>query len=999
MSNSQAPKSAKPSKVSTLPPPSNPLKPSSVSSHLAMVELKQRILTSLSKLSDRDTYQIAVEDLEKTIQSLSPDSLPMFLNCLFDSSNDPKQAVKKESLRLLSVLCNCHGELAASHLTKIIAHIVKRLKDSDSGVKDACRDSIGVLSGQYLKGESGGNMVGLFVKPLFEAMGDQNKGVQSGAATCMAKMVECASDPPLAAFQKLCPRIFKLLNNQNFMVKASLLSVVASLSQVGAIPTQSLEALLLSIHECLGSTDWATRKAAADALSSLALHSSNLIADRTASTITLLEGCRFDRMKPVRDSMTEALQLWKKIAGEGEEGAADDQKALSRDGDNVQSDESSEKNGSKNPSAGDKSTLTSDSVSEGKGGSVIDKAVVILKKKAPALTDRELNPEFFQKLETRGSDDLPVEVVVPRRYLNSSNLKREEESKTNDPATKRRLSGVGNNQSDDFHTYSSSKNRNIERGAAGVGDKWPEKKVNGNNLRQRTTDADDRIDVIQREPSGNRLGFSKVDEQPEGSFINKKGSWLAIQRQLVQLERQQAHLMNMLQDFMGGSHDSMVTLENRVRGLERIVEDMARDLSLSSGRRGGNFKSAFEGSYNRPLGKYNGFSDYGSKFSGRIPFVQTDGIVPGVRGRGTSWRSEKPDDCDFPAFGASRNGQVASRRSPASSNRDSRSPKSDHESGQFGGGRRGWDKGPGPVRLGEGPSARSVWQASKDEATLEAIRVAGEDGVTSQSGRVPELAAEAVGDDIVGPERDPVWTSWSNAMHALQVGDMDSAYAEVLSTGDDPLLIKLMDRSGPIVDQLSNEIANEALQAIVQFLMEQDLFDICLSWIQQLVEVVLENGPNALGIPMELKKELLLNLHEASSTMDPPENWEGVKSWTGEIHGRVVCDVCADSSIGPEDHVLEGAEVAILCITKSGEVVNYQAFTNTKGLYTVAETMPESDRWDACLARPISSFHDHCNHLGNNSTGIKFAYNRPSGHFHTIRPFVYRPSTAPTYCI
>ncbi|XP_039006153.1 TORTIFOLIA1-like protein 1 [Hibiscus syriacus] len=96
-------------------------------------------------------------------------------------------------------------------------------------------------------------------------------------------------------------------------------------------------------------------------------------------------------------------------------------------------------------------------------------------------------------------------------------------------------------------------------------------------------------------------------------------------------------------------------------------------------------------------------------------------------------------------------------------------------------------------------------------------------------------------------------------MHALQVGDMDSAYGEVLSTGDDLLLIKLMDRSGPMVEQLSNEIANEALHAIVQFLMEQDLFDICLSWIQHLVEVVLENGPDALAIPMELKKELLLH--------------------------------------------------------------------------------------------------------------------------------------------
>ncbi|OMO80603.1 Armadillo-like helical [Corchorus capsularis] len=887
MSNSQAPKSTRPSKASALPPPSsNPPKPSSLSSHLAMVELKQRILTSLSKLSDRDTYQIAVEDLEKIIQSLAPDTLPMLLNCLFESSNDPKPAVKKESLRLLSMLCNCHGELAASHLTKIIAHIVKRLKDADSGVKDACRDVIGSLSGQYLKGESGGTLVGLFVKPLFEAMGEQNKGVQSGAAICMAKMVECAGDTPLAAFQKLCPRICKLLNNQNFMAKASLLPVVASLSQVGAIAPQSLEALLTCIHECLASTDWATRKAAADALSALALHSSSMIADKVASTITVLENCRFDRMKPVRDSMTEALQLWKLIGGKGEDGAADEQKASSHDGDNSQPTEPSEKNGLKSSNAGDKKTdpsaknssndlsPTSDSVSKGKGGSIPDKAVVILKKKLPTLTDKELNPEFFQKLETRGSGDLPVEVVVPRRYLNSSNAKNEEASEPKDPDSRRRSNGIGNSQADDLHASSSSKNRNIERGPAGVRDKWPEEKVNGKDSRVRAIDADDRTDVNQREPSGNRLGFPRMDGQSEGSFSNK-GNWLAIQRQLLQLERQQAHLMNMLQDFMGGSHDSMITLENRVRGLERIVEDMARDLTISAGRRGGNFSAGFEGSSNRPSGKYNGFSDYGSKFGGRISygerFAQSDGIAPGGRGRGPSWRSEMSDDWDFPAFGASRNGQVGSRRAPAGSSLDGRSPKSDHESD----GRRGWDKGPGPVRLGEGPSARSVWQASKDEATLEAIRVAGEDNGASRTGRVPELTAEAVGDDNAGPERDPVWTSWSNAMHALQVGDIDSAYAEVLSTGDDLLLIKLMDRSGPTIDQLSNEIANEALNGIVQFLLEQDLFDICLSWIQQLVEVVLENGPDALGIPMELKKELLLNLHEAASTMDPPEDWEG----------------------------------------------------------------------------------------------------------------------------
>lgn len=94
----------------------------------------------------------------------------------------------------------------------------------------------------------------------------------------------------------------------------------------------------------------------------------------------------------------------------------------------------------------------------------------------------------------------------------------------------------------------------------------------------------------------------------------------------------------------------------------------------------------------------------------------------------------------------------------------------------------------------------------------------------------------------------------------------------------------------------------------------------------------------------------------------------------------------------------EGAEVAVLCITKSGEVINYQAFTNSKGMYTVAETMPESDRWDSCLARPISSFHLHCTRRGDAHSGVKFTYNKPSGNSHTVKTFLYKPVTAPLYC-
>lgn len=755
-----------------------------------------------------------------------------------------------------------------------------------------------------MKGESGGDnvgsVVGLFVKPLFEAMGEQNKGVQSGAALCMAKIVDSASDPPVSAFQKLCPRICKLLNNPNFLAKASLLPVVSSLSRVGAIAPQSLENLLPSIHDCLGSPDWATRKAAADVLIALALHSSNLVTDRAASTVTVLESCRFDKIKPVRDSMTEALQFWKKIAGGGDD-SPKEQKASSHG--NPESAEVSENNETKISKPSEKteqaakvssngSSPTSDSISKAKGSSIPDKAVALLKKKPPVLTDKELNPEFFQKLE-RGSGELPVEVVVPRRHLNSSNSTNEVEPESNAIDSKERSNHIGNSHSDDFRGSFNSKYRNIERGIAGLyskqrdhddlaRDKWPEERLNGKDSRIRAMDVDDRTDMNQRESSSSRAGFSKTDGQSDGSFANSKGNWLAIQRQLLQLERQQAHLMSMLQDFMGGSHDSMVTLENRVRGLERIVEDMARDLSLSSGRRGGNFVMGFEGSSNRPLGKYNGFPDYASsKFGrggdGRIPFgerfSQTDGIVSDMRGRGPPWRSDISEVWDFSTYGGSRNGQ---RKAVGGGPMDGRSPKSENGSDQ-GGSRRAWEKGSGPVRFGEGPSARSVWQASKDEATLEAIRVAGDDNGTSRAARVamPELTAEALGDDSVGQDRDPIWTSWTNAMDALQVGDVDTAYAEVLSTGDDLLLVKLMDRSGPVIDQLSNETATEVLHAVGQFLPEQNLFDVCLSWIQQLVEIVLENGADVLGIPTEVRKEIVLNLHEASLAMDPPEDWEG----------------------------------------------------------------------------------------------------------------------------
>lgn len=768
----------------------------------------------------------------------------MLLNCLFDSStSDPKPSVKKESIRLLSVVCGSHPDLVSTHLVKIIAHIAKRLRDSDSGVRDACREAIGSIARVYVKGDGENGVVSLFVRPLFEAMGENNKGVQVGAAMCLGRVVECPETPLVSSLQKLSPRVCKYLNSPNFFAKSALLPVVGSLSQVGAITAQSLEPLLQSIHECLSSSDWATRKAAAEALTALALHSSDLVKDGAASTLTALEACRFDKIKPVRDSMTEALQLWKKIAGKAGDGTSDEGKASVHDAESDFPDKDKQRDKKSDQSKVESSpkdspnvaASVSDSVGKAKNGSI---PVGLLKKKLP-LTDKDLNPEFFQKLEKKGPDDLAVEVVVARKCLNQSNPSGGEAELKNAQAkeiTEKGSVNVPPRQRDiDVH----------------VREKGLDEGLNGKD-RARTFGVDDRA-----------ASFFKSENQPDGSLMNGKGNWLAIQRQLLHLERQQAHLMNMLQEFMGGSHNSMVTLENRVRGLERMVEDMAHDLSISSSRRGGSFR-------------YNGYLDYGGRLPYGDRFPSSEGVSPSMRGRGPTWRSDLQEPWDFHSYGVPKNGQLGVRRDVGSNSVDGRSPRSEHENDQVGA-RRAWDKGAGSVRLGEGPSARSVWQASKDEATLAAIRVAGEDSGTARTARtaVRELEAEAMGNDNNVPERDPIWTSWSNAMDAIQVGDMDTAYAEVLSTGDDSLLVKLMDRSGPVFDQLSNEVAVELLNAIVPYAVEQTLFDLCLSWIQQLLDLVVENGPDVFSIPMEVKKELLFNLHDASSALELPEDWEG----------------------------------------------------------------------------------------------------------------------------
>ncbi|CAK9165939.1 unnamed protein product [Ilex paraguariensis] len=288
-----------------------------VNNQQVVFDLKQRVVLALNKLADRDTYQIGVEELEKTIKCLTPDGVAPFLSCILDTDSEQKCTVRKECIRLMGVLANFHEGLIGLYLGKIVASIVKRLKDTDSVVRDACVEAVGVLASKLSVGEGVNDGVFIvLVKPLFEALGEQNKQVQFGSALCLARVIDNTHDPPVSILQRMLTRTIKLLKNPHFMAKPAVIELNSSIIQAGGALTQNaLSTAMTSMQEALKNSDWMTRKAASASLGHIAGGGGSFFGSFRSSCIRSLESCRFDKVKPVRDTALQALHLWRSLPG------------------------------------------------------------------------------------------------------------------------------------------------------------------------------------------------------------------------------------------------------------------------------------------------------------------------------------------------------------------------------------------------------------------------------------------------------------------------------------------------------------------------------------------------------------------------------------------------------------------------------------------------------------------------------------------------------------
>lgn len=265
------------------------------SSSPAPQNLKHRVFTCLTKLSDRDTHAIAATELESIARTLEPSSFPVFLSCIYSTDASDKSPVRKQCVNLLAVLSEAHGNTLSPHLVKMLASITRRLRDPDSAVRSACVNSVAVLSSHVTKPP-----FSFFLKPLTDALfTEQDPNSQIGAALCLASAIDAAPDPEPAKLAKIVPKFEKLLKCESFKAKPAVLTLIGSVIGSGGVfsghgaPRNNLVPCLVGF---LSSQDWAARKAAAEALTKLAILERDMLSELKATSLKAMENRRFDKV-------------------------------------------------------------------------------------------------------------------------------------------------------------------------------------------------------------------------------------------------------------------------------------------------------------------------------------------------------------------------------------------------------------------------------------------------------------------------------------------------------------------------------------------------------------------------------------------------------------------------------------------------------------------------------------------------------------------------------
>ncbi|KAK2994388.1 hypothetical protein RJ640_029503 [Escallonia rubra] len=562
-------------------------------------DLKHRVITCLNKLSDRDTLAVASAELESIAKGLAHDTFSPFLACLSATTSAEKSPVRKQCVRMLGVLSTFHGDALSPHLSKMLAGVLRRLRDPDSAVRSACTAAVSSMAAHITHSP----FFSSFTKPLFDTMlHEQDSNSQLGSALCLSAAIDAAPDPEPDQLQKLMPKLVKLVRSDSFKAKPAVLAVIGSIASAGGASSKNVLNLLMPcLVECLSFEDWAARKAAAEALAKLALTERDFLSQFKSSGLTSLESRRFDKVKVVRETMNRALELWKEVP---EEVLPQSQSKPSK--------VSLEVVNSFSPTMS--SYLLNFTI-------IVTSANVCLLSSFWSLMHPDIGSGGYSPTVAKGPPDIGFETPQPKKTIPTS---RSSPSSISSGATTRKRNSPKSSHkkpnSPMFSKMDVRKPSDWKDGIAVLQTPCSEVACDDNFRSLNFTNVDSTCteSCSTSKPETKRVLFSKICNEKSSKFgglrfgsrvvpfhemdkceldaagdnaiedvyrNNREVEDLSlIQKQLLQIENQQSSLLDLLQRYMGSSQSGINSLATRVNGLEKALDDISYELAVSTGR-------------------------------------------------------------------------------------------------------------------------------------------------------------------------------------------------------------------------------------------------------------------------------------------------------------------------------------------------------------------------------------------------------------------------------
>ncbi|KAM1080876.1 hypothetical protein EV1_015387 [Malus domestica] len=517
--------------------------------------LKHRVFICLNKLSDRDTYSLAASELESIARTLDPASVPVFLSCIQSTDASDKSPVRRQCVQMITILSETHGDSLSPHLTKMLNSITKRLRDPDSAVRSACQTAVASLSCHVTKPSSFGS----FLKPLTDALfTEQDPNSQIGSALCLASGIDAAPDPETSKLARLLPKLEKLVKCDGYKAKPAVLTLIASvIGSGGASGHGALRSLVPCLVGFLSSEDWAARKAAAETLLKLAVVERDELSEFKSGSLRTFESRKFDKVKGVREVMNQMMEAWKHIPDLSDEASPPPQSIASSkenagDGRQPVRSRNCELPGSGARQLKKKPTPASRSTPPDSSYATTDRNRSTLKS-----NDKNVNPGMFRKPGHKKPSDWEAEIGA-LSAPSSAGAFNDGFKETDENIPERRING--NTKRALFHRSSDNKVHKFGGSRSGS-----------------------RVAPYHEERAESPVVVSNVTENSHKNRRECEDLSL-IRNQLLQIEKQQSSLLDLVQNFMGSSQTGMRSLETRVHGLELALDGISYDLALSSGR-------------------------------------------------------------------------------------------------------------------------------------------------------------------------------------------------------------------------------------------------------------------------------------------------------------------------------------------------------------------------------------------------------------------------------